>query len=93
MNTLIMDKNTIELNQHVRFVKTYDEYTLQKSGVVVYIESGIVHVKTDERTIYKLILADADFYALSLIHSSSSCADVFPSRVSAIKMADGSKFT
>jgi hypothetical protein len=92
MNTLIMDKNTIELNQHVRFVKTYDEYTLQKSGVVVYIESGIVHVKTDERTIYKLILADADFYAL-LIHSSSSCADVFPSRVSAIKMADGSKFT
>lgn len=55
------------LNGTVRFVKRYPEYVLDKVGIVISINisDGIVLIRTDNKTIYKLIFADAEFEIVS----------------------------
>jgi hypothetical protein len=51
------------INQTVRFIKRYPEYILEKTGTVVAInEDGTMLIRTDERTMYKVVIADAEFY-------------------------------
>lgn len=53
----------IFINNNVRFIKRYPEYVLDKVGVLisVNVEDGIVLVRTDSKTIYKLIFNDTEF--------------------------------
>lgn len=55
------------LNGIVRFVKRYPEYVLDKVGAVISINipDGIVFIRTDTKTIYKLIFADVEFEVIS----------------------------
>jgi hypothetical protein len=52
------------INETVRFIKRYPEYVLDKVGRVVSInvEDGIVLVRTDDRTIYKLVFMETEFF-------------------------------
>ena len=51
------------INQTIRFIKRYSEYILEKTGMVVAMnEDGTILIRTDERTMYKVVVADAEFY-------------------------------
>lgn len=53
----------IFINQTIRFIKRYSEYILEKTGMVVAInEDGTILVKTNERTMYKVVIEDVEFY-------------------------------
>ena len=56
----------IFINNNVRFIKRYPEYVLDKVGVLisVNVEDGIVLVRTDSKTIYKLIFNDTEFLSV-----------------------------
>jgi|Laugrespbdmm15sn_2_1035079.scaffolds.fasta_scaffold166540_2 hypothetical protein len=51
------------INETVRFIKRYPEYVLDKVGTLISInvEDGIVLVRTDDRTIYKLVFMETEF--------------------------------
>ncbi len=52
------------INQTIRFIKRYSEYILDKTGTVVAVnEDGTILIRTDVRTMYKVVIADAEFYA------------------------------
>ena len=57
-----MQITDLVINETVRFIKRYPEYVLDKVGIVISIADGIVLIRTDNKTIYKLIIADAEFY-------------------------------
>ena len=61
-----MQITDLVINETVRFIKRYPEYLLDKVGVVlsVNVEDGMVLVKTDDKTIYKLIFMEAEFLIL-----------------------------
>ena len=51
------------INQTIRFIKRYSEYILEKTGIVVAInEDGTMLIRTDERTMYNVVIADVEFY-------------------------------
>ena len=53
----------IFINQTIRFIKRYSHYALDKTGTVVAMnEDGTILIRTDERTMYKVVIADAEFY-------------------------------
>ena len=58
-----MQITDLVINETVRFIKRYSEYVLDKVGTIisVSVEHGIVLVRTDNKTIYKLIFMDAEF--------------------------------
>lgn len=58
-----MQITDLVINETVKFIKRYPEYILEKIGVVVCInlEDGIVLVRTDNKTIYKLLFMEAEF--------------------------------
>ena len=62
-----MQITDLVINETVRFIKRYPEYVLVKVGMVVSInvEDGIVLVRTDDRTMYKLVFMDAEFYTIN----------------------------
>ena len=47
----------------VQFIKRYPEYVIQKTGIVLSIntDEGTVLIKTGNKTIYKLVFMDAEF--------------------------------
>jgi len=51
------------INETVRFIKRYPEYVLDKVGTLISInvEDGIVLVRTDDRTMYKLVFMETEF--------------------------------
>ena len=58
-----MQITDLVINETIRFIKRYPEYVLDKMGTVisVNIKDGIVLVRTDTKTIYKLVFMDAEF--------------------------------
>ena len=51
------------INQTIRFIKRYPEYILEKTGTVVAMnEDGTMLVRTDVRTMYRVVIADVEFY-------------------------------
>ena len=56
------------INGTVRFIKRYPEYILDKVGTIVSINvaDGSVFIKTDAKTIYKLIFMEAEFEIITL---------------------------
>ena len=58
-----MQITDLVINETIRFIKRYPEYVLDKVGTVisVNIKDGIVLVRTDTKTIYKLVFMDAEF--------------------------------
>jgi hypothetical protein len=53
---------TFFINQTIRFIKRYPEYTLEKSGTIVVInEDGTILIKTGERTMYKVVIEEVEF--------------------------------
>ena len=58
-----MQITDLVINETIRFIKRYPEYVLDKVGTVlsVNVEDGIVLVRTDTKTIYKLLFMDAEF--------------------------------
>ena len=52
------------INETVRFIKRYPEYVLDKVGTLISINvnDGIVLVRTDDRTIYKLVFMETEFF-------------------------------
>jgi hypothetical protein len=58
-----MQITDLVINEMIRFIKRYPEYVLDKVGTIisVNVEDGIVLVRTDSKTIYKLIFKDAEF--------------------------------
>ena len=52
---------TLFINQTIRFIKRYPEYTLEKTGTIVAInDDGTILIKTGERTMYKVVIAEVE---------------------------------
>jgi len=51
----------------VQFIKRYPEYVIQKTGIVlsINVDEGTVLIKTENKTIYKLVFMDAEFEIMS----------------------------
>jgi hypothetical protein len=61
-----MQITDLVINGTVKFIKRYPEYVLEKVGTVIsiHMEDGTVLVRTDNRTIYKIIFMDVEFYMI-----------------------------
>jgi hypothetical protein len=61
-----MQITDLVINEMIRFIKRYPEYVLDKVGTIisVNVEDGIVLVRTESKTIYKLIFKDTEFFVL-----------------------------